>query len=45
MALLEELGRRIGAWLDTAQLYAERSYIAKTLQESLLPAQLPEIPG
>lgn len=45
VALLEELGRRIGAWLDTAQLYAERSYIARTLQESLLPAQLPEIPG
>jgi len=45
VTLLEELGRRIGAWLDTAQLYAERSYIAKTLQESLLPAQLPEIPG
>ena len=45
VALLEELGRRMGAWLDTAQLYAERSYIAKTLQESLLPAQLPEIPG
>ena len=43
--LLEELGRRIGGWLDTAQIYAERSYIAKTLQESLLPAQLPEIPG
>ena len=45
VTLLEELGRRIGAWLDTAQLYAERSYIATTLQESLLPAQLPEIPG
>ena len=45
VALLEELGRRMGAWLDTAQLYAERSYIAKTLQESLLPAQLPQIPG
>lgn len=45
VTLLEELGRRVGAWLDTAQIYAERSYIAKTLQESLLPAQLPEIPG
>jgi PAS domain S-box-containing protein len=45
VALLEELGRRLGAWLHTAELYAERSYIAKTLQESLLPAQLPEIPG
>lgn len=45
VTMLEELGRRIGAWLDTAQLYAERSYIARTLQESLLPAQLPEIPG
>ena len=45
VALLEELGRRVGAWLDTAQLYAERSYIAKTLQESLLLAELPEIPG
>ncbi len=45
LAVAEELGRRIGSWLDTANLYAERSHIARTLQESLLPARLPDIPG
>jgi PAS domain S-box-containing protein len=41
----EELGRRVGSALDNARLYAERSHIARTLQESMLPAQLPDIPG
>ena len=31
--------------MDNARLYAERAYIARTLQESLLPAELPDIPG
>jgi PAS domain S-box-containing protein len=45
VAVCEELGRRLGTAIDNARIYEERSYIAKTLQESLLPAQLPEIPG
>ena len=31
--------------IDNARLYEERSYIARTLQRSLLPPRLPEIPG
>jgi serine phosphatase RsbU (regulator of sigma subunit) len=45
VALAVELGRRAGALLDTARLYAERRSIADTLQRSLLPPDLPEIPG
>ena len=45
VAMVEELGRRVGIAVDNARLYAERSYIAKTLQQSLLPAELPDIPG
>ena len=40
-----ELGRRCGVAIDNARLYRERSYIAQTLQRSLLPPELPEIPG
>ena len=31
--------------IDNARLYSERAHIARTLQESLLPPQLPDIPG
>jgi serine phosphatase RsbU (regulator of sigma subunit) len=31
--------------VDNARLFAERAYIARTLQQSLLPAELPDIPG
>ncbi len=31
--------------VDNARLFAERTYIARTLQQSLLPAELPDIPG
>ena len=31
--------------MDNARLYRERAYIARTLQESLLPSELPDIPG
>jgi serine phosphatase RsbU (regulator of sigma subunit) len=31
--------------VDNARLYRDRSYIARTLQESLLPVELPEIEG
>jgi PAS domain S-box-containing protein len=40
-----ELGRRAGTAVENARLYTERSRIATTLQESLLPPELPELPG
>jgi serine phosphatase RsbU (regulator of sigma subunit) len=45
VALAEELGRRAGAAVENARLYTERSQIANTLQASLLPDELPDIPG
>ena len=40
--LVEELAARAGTVIDNARLFAERSYVAQTLQRSLLPGQLPE---
>ena len=45
LALAAELGRRAAIAVENARLYAERSAIAATLQRSLLPPDLPEIPG
>ncbi len=45
VALAEELARRAGTAVENARLYAERSNIARTLQASLLPRRLPEMPG
>jgi serine phosphatase RsbU (regulator of sigma subunit) len=45
LALLEDLGRRAALALDNARLYEERSAVARTLQRSLLPPDLPSIPG
>jgi serine phosphatase RsbU (regulator of sigma subunit) len=45
VALFEDLGRRAALALDTARLYEERSAVARTLQRSLLPPALPDIPG
>jgi PAS domain S-box-containing protein len=45
LALFEDLGRRAALALDTARLYEERSKVARTLQRSLLPPELPAIPG
>lgn len=44
-ALAAELGLRAAIAVENARLYAERSEIATTLQRSLLPPDLPEIPG
>jgi GAF domain-containing protein len=44
-ALAEDLGLRAGTTIDHARLYRTRSAIAHTLQASLLPPALPEIPG
>ena len=39
------LAARAGLAVENARLYAERTHIARTLQRSLLPPALPEIPG
>jgi PAS domain S-box-containing protein len=43
--LAQELARRCATAIDNARLYRERAYIARTLQQSLLPVELPDIPG
>ena len=45
LELAQELARRCAIAVDNARLYTERAYIARTLQQSLLPVELPEIPG
>jgi serine phosphatase RsbU (regulator of sigma subunit)/anti-sigma regulatory factor (Ser/Thr protein kinase) len=45
LALAEELARRCALAVDNARLYGERSHVARTLQGSLLPAQIPPVPG
>jgi serine phosphatase RsbU (regulator of sigma subunit) len=45
LILARELARRAGIAAENARLYAERTLIATTLQRSLLPPELPEIPG
>ena len=45
LELAEELARRCATAIDNARLFSERTYIARTLQQSLLPAELPDIPG
>jgi serine phosphatase RsbU (regulator of sigma subunit)/PAS domain-containing protein len=44
-ALAQELGRRAAIAVENARLYTERSSIAATLQRSLLPPELPAVPG
>jgi PAS domain S-box-containing protein len=45
LALAEDLATRAATAVDNARLYGERSYIAETLQRSLMPERLPDIPG
>jgi hypothetical protein len=40
-----ELARRAGVAIENARLFEQRSAIAHTLQEALVPEELPEIPG
>lgn len=40
--LIEDLAGRAGTAIDNARLFADRTYVAQTLQRSLLPGQLPE---
>jgi PAS domain S-box-containing protein len=44
-SLIEALGQRIALAVDGALQYRERAHVAQTLQASLLPAALPDIPG
>jgi PAS domain S-box-containing protein len=41
----EQIARRAALLVENARLYTERSEVARTLQRSLLPDALPEIPG
>jgi serine phosphatase RsbU (regulator of sigma subunit) len=43
--IAEEFARRVAVGAENAWLYAERSHIAHTLQASLLPPVLPDVPG
>jgi PAS domain S-box-containing protein len=45
LVLAEELARRAATAVENARLYTERSRIADTLQRSLLPPELPDVPG
>jgi serine phosphatase RsbU (regulator of sigma subunit) len=45
LPLAEDLGLRVGATVYTARLYRTHATIAQTLQASLLPPALPDIPG
>ena len=45
MQLAELLAARTAVAIENSRLYSERSAVAHTLQQSLLPDELPEIPG
>ncbi len=45
VSLAEELGRRAAVAVEHARLYADQRSAAETLQHSLLPEVLPELPG
>jgi PAS domain S-box-containing protein len=45
LTLAEDLAARAAVAVDNARLYSERDYIATTLQQSLMPDRLPDIPG
>lgn len=45
LRILEDVARRAALALDNARLYAREHRIAEALQRSLLPSQLPRLPG
>ncbi len=45
LALMQDLAARAAMALDNANLYDERARVAQTLQQSLLPEELPEVAG
>jgi serine phosphatase RsbU (regulator of sigma subunit)/anti-sigma regulatory factor (Ser/Thr protein kinase) len=45
LAVAEDLTRRVALALDNARLYSGQLQASRALQRSLLPPQLPEVPG
>lgn len=45
VALAEQLGRRAAVAVENSRLHTQLAEVAKTLQHSLLPAELPDVPG
>jgi serine phosphatase RsbU (regulator of sigma subunit) len=45
LRLAQQVADRAAVAIENARLYSERSSIAHTLQQSLLPEELPQIPG
>jgi serine phosphatase RsbU (regulator of sigma subunit) len=45
LVFAEGIARRAAVAIENARLYTERARIAETLQESLLPERLPDVPG
>ena len=45
LTLAQDLARRAALAVDNARLFQDRSHVARTLQRSLLPPHLPQIPG
>jgi PAS domain S-box-containing protein len=45
LELASDLARRAALAADNARLFSERAHVARRLQESLLPVELPSIPG
>lgn len=45
LELAEQVGLRAAVAMENARIYSVRSRIAHTLQQSLLPEELPDIPG
>ncbi|MPZ74818.1 MAG: SpoIIE family protein phosphatase [Nitriliruptorales bacterium] len=43
--LAGDLARRAALSIDNARLFADRTHVARVLQRSLLPPQLPDVPG
>jgi serine phosphatase RsbU (regulator of sigma subunit)/PAS domain-containing protein len=45
VALAQELARRAGSAVENARVFTERGRIAELLQASLIPTELPAVPG
>lgn len=45
LGLAQDIAQRAALAMENARLFQERSYVARTFQESLLPPSLPRIPG
>jgi PAS domain S-box-containing protein len=45
LSLAVDLAARAGSAVDNARLFAARTAVAETLQRSLLPPRLPDVPG